>query len=60
MSVRTVGAGAVRSRGFEGATPCEAFQLTAAQFADETALRTVGGAVELSWADYAERVTLLR
>ena len=37
-------------------TACEAFQLTAADNADQVALRTPGGAVELTFADYAERV----
>ena len=35
---------------------CEAFQATAAEFADEIALRTVDGAVELTWAEYRRRV----
>jgi long-subunit acyl-CoA synthetase (AMP-forming) len=35
---------------------CEAFQATAAQHADEVALRTADSAVELTWRDYARRV----
>ncbi len=35
---------------------CEAFQATAARFADLTALRNGDGSVELTFADYASRV----
>ena len=35
---------------------CEAFQITAAEHADVVALRTPGGAVELTYAEYADRV----
>jgi long-chain acyl-CoA synthetase len=38
---------------------CEAFQLTAARFADRPALRTPGGAQVLTWAQYARRVRLI-
>ena len=38
------------------ATMCEAFQATAAQYPDELALRTVGGAVTITWGEYADRV----
>ncbi|HUR02961.1 MAG TPA: AMP-binding protein, partial [Nonomuraea sp.] len=37
-------------------TLCAAFQRTAATFPDQVALRTVGGAVEITWAEYAEAV----
>jgi long-subunit acyl-CoA synthetase (AMP-forming) len=37
-------------------TLCEAFQNTAARLADEVALRTPGGAVTITWRQYAERV----
>jgi len=37
-------------------TLCELFQATAARKPDATALRTVGGGVELTWAQYAQRV----
>jgi long-chain acyl-CoA synthetase len=40
-------------------TMCEAFQRTAEHFADEVALRTPGGAFEISWSEYAERVQRL-
>ena len=38
------------------ATMCEAFQATAARYPHELALRTVGGAVTITWGDYAGRV----
>jgi long-subunit acyl-CoA synthetase (AMP-forming) len=38
------------------ATLCEAFQQTAARFPDRVALRTAGGAQEITWREYAERV----
>ncbi len=34
------------------ATMCEAFQLTAARYSQEVALRTPGGAVSLTWGQY--------
>ncbi len=37
-------------------TFAEAFQATAARFADEVALRTPDGSVEVTFAEYAERV----
>jgi len=43
-------------RSFTASTLCEAFQITAAERPDALALRTPGGAVEISWAEYAERV----
>jgi len=38
------------------ATMCEAFQATVARCPDELALRTAGGAVTITWGDYAGRV----
>jgi long-subunit acyl-CoA synthetase (AMP-forming) len=38
------------------ATLCEAFQQTAAKFADDVALRTFGGSQEITWSDYARQV----
>ena len=35
---------------------CELFQRTAAAHADRVALRTPGGAVTITWAEYARRV----
>jgi long-subunit acyl-CoA synthetase (AMP-forming) len=40
-------------------TLCAAFQRTAATFPDQVALRTVGGTVEITWAEYAARVERL-
>ena len=45
-----------RAPGLDGATLCEAFQLTAARFADCPALRTPGDPRALTWAQYARRV----
>jgi len=38
------------------ATLCEAFQATAARYPHEVALRTHGGAVAITWREYADRV----
>src|SRR5437899_2321584 len=38
------------------ATMCEAFQLTASQRPEQVALRTLGGAVSITFADYMDRV----
>ena len=40
----------------ECATLCQAFQITAQQRPGEVALRTPDGAVEITWAEYADRV----
>ena len=40
-------------------TLCEAFQRTAEHHAAEVALRTPGGALEITWAEYAQRVRTL-
>jgi long-chain acyl-CoA synthetase len=37
-------------------TMCEAFQITAAERADQVALRTIGDGVSITFAEYAERV----
>jgi acyl-CoA synthetase (AMP-forming)/AMP-acid ligase II len=37
-------------------TLCELFQATAARVPDLTALRTVGGDIEISWGEYGARV----
>jgi long-chain acyl-CoA synthetase len=47
---------AVLPRSFTASTVCEAFQITAAERPDAVALRTPGGGVEISWAEYAQRV----
>jgi long-chain acyl-CoA synthetase len=38
------------------ATICEAFQATVARYPGKAALRTLGGAVTMTWADYAAQV----
>jgi AMP-binding enzyme len=43
-------------RSFAASWLCEAFQITAAERPDAVALRTPGGGVEISWAEYADRV----
>jgi long-subunit acyl-CoA synthetase (AMP-forming) len=45
-----------RTGGLGFTTLCEAFQRTAAVDPEAVALRTPGGAVEIRWAEYAERV----
>ncbi|MCW3014315.1 MAG: long-chain-fatty-acid--CoA ligase [Solirubrobacterales bacterium] len=40
----------------QATTLCELFQSTVARFPDTIAVRTVGGATELTWAQYAARV----
>ncbi|MCA1842726.1 MAG: AMP-binding protein, partial [Actinobacteria bacterium] len=44
------------SDGFGVASLCEAFQRSAALDPARVALRTPGGAVEITWAEYADRV----
>jgi long-subunit acyl-CoA synthetase (AMP-forming) len=46
-------------RSLGASTLCEAFQITAAERPEAVALRTPGGGVEVSWAEYAERVRLI-
>ncbi|MFN8174400.1 MAG: AMP-dependent synthetase/ligase [Solirubrobacteraceae bacterium] len=45
-----------RPAALDAATLCEAFQATAAERPDQVALRTPGGGVEITFAEYAERV----
>jgi len=45
-----------RAPGFDAATLCEAFQVTARTYPDSPALRTVGDTDPISWAQYAARV----
>src|SRR3954452_3784172 len=45
-----------RLRALDAATMCEAFQITVADHADVLALRSPGGALELTWREYGERV----
>jgi long-chain acyl-CoA synthetase len=43
----------------DASTMCEAFQLTAAARPDQVALRTIGGEVSITFAQYSHRVRLL-
>jgi long-subunit acyl-CoA synthetase (AMP-forming) len=43
-------------RALAAVTLCEAFQTTAAENAEQVALRTPGGAVSITWGEYSERV----
>ena len=56
MSLESIETRAERSRGFDAATLCEAFQATAEQFSDRVALRTPGGETELTWSQYGDAV----
>ncbi len=56
MAIDTTSERASRPKGLEGATMAEAFQITAAEHADRTALRTRGDEVSVTWSGYAERV----
>ncbi|MCW3065622.1 MAG: long-chain-fatty-acid--CoA ligase [Solirubrobacterales bacterium] len=47
---------AVGPRALDAATLCEAFQLTASERPDQVALRTVGGATEITFAEYSGHV----
>src|SRR3954451_21484401 len=40
-------------------TVCQAFQMTAARRPSDTALRTLGGEVSLTWAEYADKVRVM-
>ena len=50
---------AERPPGLDAATMCESFQLTAAAHAGDVALRTLHGAVSITFAEYAGRVERL-
>ena len=50
---------AARPRALDAATMCEAFQITAAERADQVALRTIADGVSITFAEYAERVRRL-
>jgi len=43
----------------QSATVCQAFQITAAERPSDTALRTLGGEVSLTWAEYADKVRVM-
>jgi long-chain acyl-CoA synthetase len=48
-----------RPVGLGASTLCEAFQTTAGAHPERVALRTKGGKLEVTWADYAEKVRRL-
>ena len=48
-----------RPRALQARTMCEAFQITAAERAEHVALRTIGGAVTITYRDYAARIRRL-
>ena len=56
MATRPADAPSGSPAGLQAATLCEAFQRTAAIDPDAVALRTPGGAVSITWREYAERV----
>ncbi len=61
MGVATEGVRAELRPGLahDALTLCEAFQRTAEHYAERIALRTFGGSVEITWAQYAARVRAL-
>jgi long-subunit acyl-CoA synthetase (AMP-forming) len=50
---------AARLPALDAATMCEAFQITAAERGEEVALRTLGGATSIRFAEYSARVRAL-
>ena len=50
---------AARPAALDAATLCESFQTTAAARADQIALRTIAGGVEITFGEYAQRVRQL-
>ena len=50
---------ATRPRALQASTMCEAFQITAAERADQVALRTIGDGVTITYGEYADRVRRL-
>ncbi|MEX2447354.1 MAG: AMP-dependent synthetase/ligase [Solirubrobacterales bacterium] len=56
MESVTAAARSARPAALEAATLCEAFQLTAAERADQVALRTPGDGVSITFGEYAARV----
>src|SRR4051794_21723443 len=59
MEVHAAPAGAARPLALDAPTLCHAFQHTAAQRPDVVALRDAGGAVSITWGEYAARVERL-
>src|SRR4051812_31014853 len=56
MEAATAAGRRERPRALGAATMCEAFQATAADHPDLIAMRTPGGATEITWGEYAARV----
>jgi long-chain acyl-CoA synthetase len=56
MESQTAERAAARPRALDATTMCEAFQITASEHPNLTALRTPGAGAEISYADYADRV----
>lgn len=56
MSTDTAGGSGTRPRALDAATVAEGFQLTAADNAERTAIRTKDDEFSITWAGYAERV----
>ena len=56
MALETTGAKEATPRGLDASTLAEAFQITAAERAEQTAIRTKGDAESFTWAEYADRV----
>src|SRR3954463_10788340 len=52
----TTGAG---GDALQSGTVCQAFQITTAERPDQTALRTIGDGVRLTWGEYADKVRAL-
>src|SRR5919206_5110055 len=59
MAIETTDRERVRFKALEEDTMCGAFQVTASERADQTAIRTKGGELEITWGEYAERVKKL-
>ena len=59
MGLAVAGTRAAPPEALGAATMCEAFQLTAALRGDAVALRTLGGAVSITFAEYAQQVRVL-
>jgi long-chain acyl-CoA synthetase len=56
MESGTAERAATRPRALDASTMCEAFQITAAEHPELIALRVPGGAVEISYGQYADRI----
>jgi long-chain acyl-CoA synthetase len=55
-ALTTRAAPASRPAALDAGSMCEAFQITAAERADQVALRTIGDGVSITFGEYAERV----